>query len=156
MPELEDDAAEALLLEEGMQDEIGEEEEEPSYEVPAPALRPADRDPQDVAARRRALHANDSMFNASGIPAPCNPRPSHFILCSLHGPFTRARDTFPPETSGPSPDPDTLTHAGDQVPAVRHDEPALAVHGPPAAHGRRERVAPPRFCRTLFNHAAPP
>ena len=66
MPELEDDAEEALALEEGMTDEIGDQEDEPTYEVLAPTLRAwtsTDRDPRDVVARRRCRPCQ--------LPHPC-------------------------------------------------------------------------------------
>jgi hypothetical protein len=88
MPGLADDASEALALEEGMPDEIGDQEEEPTYEVLAPALRAlttTDRDPTDVAARRRALNANcriPAPFHLVTLPTVCPQlhRPLHPAL----------------------------------------------------------------------------
>ena len=89
MPELEGDAEEVLALEEGMTDEIGDEEDEPTYEVLAPALRAwttTDRDLQDVAVRRRC--------HPCQLPHPRALQPARPPLSHFHGPNTAPRGGY--------------------------------------------------------------
>ena len=97
MPELGDDAEEALALEEGMTDEIGDQEDEPTYEVLAPTLRAwtsTDRDPRDVGARRRCRPCQ--------LPHPCALHTAPPPIVSFSRPLHSPCDTRPNRSSSTS------------------------------------------------------